>query len=236
MTKHIITARIAAPDQDNGSAMTEAQYADALADTLRRSDGDVDFTVDSVIDGDPLADAGLALTGRQPRDILRAFTKPELNTILAALRTFQHGTEHLPIDLAQAIDTIETDDGATEELSVDQVDALCEFINMGAARPDHSGVVDWPIRAVLDLSTAHLTTDTRDLLDRWGVISATDGAISPIVASTGCGWFVHVNETRGADVPDDLWACIEAGRAMNCDYLLFDRDGDELAELAVYSD
>lgn len=64
------------------------------------------------------------------RPHLIALSPAELATVLAALRTFQHGTEHLEIGLARAIDDIETNGGKLTSLSVEDIDDLCERLNV----------------------------------------------------------------------------------------------------------
>ena len=50
----------------------------------------------------------------------------ELNTVLAALRLWQSGVHH-PLEL----ETIATNDGESEPLDGDEIDAFCERLNCG---------------------------------------------------------------------------------------------------------
>jgi hypothetical protein len=50
----------------------------------------------------------------------------ELNTVLAALRLWQSGVHH-PLEL----ETIATNDGESEPLDGEEIDALCERLNGG---------------------------------------------------------------------------------------------------------
>jgi hypothetical protein len=78
--------------------------------------------------------------------------------------------------------------------------------------------VQYPLRIFLDLSTAHLTPKTR-------------GSLMPY------GWFVWAEEDPNPEnFPDDLIACMNHARSLGAEYILFDCDALEVAELPVYGD
>lgn len=85
------------------------------------------------------------------------------------------------------------------------------------------------VQKYLDLSTAHLTTATRTVLD----------AAAPITTfphPEGYGWFVHVPEPEHMPPQPDLCACLQEARALGCGYILFDADADTMDGLATYED
>lgn len=90
------------------------------------------------------------------------------------------------------------------------------------------------IRKFLDLSTAHLTQATRDILDD------KHRRPSPTYPHPeGYGWFVWVptdSLDTLVDCPDDLKACYLAARKRHCDYILFDCDAPEVDFLPTYPD
>ena len=84
------------------------------------------------------------------------------------------------------------------------------------------------IAKMLVLSTAHLTEATcNSYLPGW------DG---PAYQKGDYGWFVpmfdHFREC--VDGADDLRACMEKAAALGCEWLMFDRDADQVDGLPVY--
>jgi hypothetical protein len=101
------------------------------------------------------------------------------------------------------------------------------------------------IRNFLDLSTAHLSEATRDMLDE---ADFRDGGFCP-GGRMSYGWFLYADEsskqdgswypneeTRGEDMPADLWRCMAYARAHNCDYVLFDADAPIDPNLPTYEE
>ncbi len=89
------------------------------------------------------------------------------------------------------------------------------------------------ILKVLDISTAHLAYETRDMLDRtlpegWPV----SGGHIPY------GYFIYAHDKNMGDpvIPADLWACIEFARSCGCSHLRFDSDGPNYEDLTDYSE
>ncbi|MCL4743870.1 MAG: hypothetical protein KJZ83_00495 [Burkholderiaceae bacterium] len=86
------------------------------------------------------------------------------------------------------------------------------------------------IRYFLDLSTAHLTEDTRK---RW-----SDGEFDKVLSydANDYGWWLWTgteNEMLG-DIPEDLMTVIAYARNIGCDWIKFDCDGEHVAGLTVY--
>jgi len=88
------------------------------------------------------------------------------------------------------------------------------------------------LRNFMDLSTAHLKPSTREWLER---VSSDQGNLSHWVAPYG--WFLYCDEENGDDsIPSDAFACMTYARQHGADYILFDRDADQLTDLDVYED
>lgn len=83
------------------------------------------------------------------------------------------------------------------------------------------------IETMLVLSTAHLRPETcNDWLPR---------APFAVFQKGPCGWFVSIPDADPDDLPPDLAECIAQGRALRCDWLMFDRDAAELTILPTYA-
>lgn len=88
---------------------------------------------------------------------------------------------------------------------------------------------------MLDLSTAHLTPETRTML----LQERLEGAL--YYSKGPWGWFVNVpskadNIPIGDEVPHDLKACIEYAQDGQHDWIMLDNDGTVMADLPVYGD
>lgn len=98
------------------------------------------------------------------------------------------------------------------------------------------------VRKFLDLSTGHLTEQTREWIDAnlirvpyGAAVFATYGTFA--LANGEYGWFVYVpTEPAALQVPDDLATCIRFAEDQDCDWLLFDTDGGRVDGLAFYED
>lgn len=84
--------------------------------------------------------------------------------------------------------------------------------------------VIYPLRLFLDCSTAHLSLDARAYVDCGG------GIASP----TPYGWFVHASEEPDNSVPSDLAAVMAHARSLGAEYVNFDCDADEIADLPTF--
>lgn len=91
-------------------------------------------------------------------------------------------------------------------------------------------LMEHPRRVFLDISTAHLSPETIDVLDMsqieaWPV---SGGRMRD-------GYFIYAHdEDSENNIPDDLWNCCVKAREMECEYIMFDRDAPELDGLATY--
>lgn len=82
---------------------------------------------------------------------------------------------------------------------------------------------------ILELSTAHVSLATRDLLD------GTFIHVWPVSGMTGeHGWLIYAHDERPDGCPDDLWKCIERAHTEGASYLWFDQDLDPIDGLATY--
>lgn len=77
------------------------------------------------------------------------------------------------------------------------------------------------IEKMLVLSTAHLTPET---CNDWLPFSVGS---HPVWEKGDYGWFVYVSEEPG-DIPTDLEGCIHYARYIGVEWIMFDRDADEL--------
>lgn len=86
------------------------------------------------------------------------------------------------------------------------------------------------VRRFLDASTAHVSEATRRRID--------DGEIgAPVYPHpNGYGWFLYVLDESNDDdtIPADLSEVFDCARQNACDYVLLDRDGPVIANLARY--
>jgi hypothetical protein len=94
-----------------------------------------------------------------------------------------------------------------------------------------SYLLDYPLRAFFDCSTAHLSPSTCDYLAGAAARAQTE----PLTwtAETPFGWFVWVEEDPSGYVPDDLAAIMRHARAQGAEYILFDCDAPENAAFPV---
>lgn len=82
------------------------------------------------------------------------------------------------------------------------------------------------------LTTAHLSTATAAILDKWCAAATSDRPIN--VASTIYGWFVparEVDDPTQAKLPADLLAAMKFARAHGFDHILFDCDASSVEAL-----
>ncbi|MDE8652149.1 hypothetical protein [Novosphingobium album (ex Liu et al. 2023)] len=85
------------------------------------------------------------------------------------------------------------------------------------------------------LSTAHLTFQTADCLDKWASWPPSDRPID--IAASVYGWFVPTRdllEERRANLPEDLLGLIAFGRARGFQFVLLDCDADCAEDLPVH--
>src|ERR1044072_4939688 len=93
-----------------------------------------------------------------------------------------------------------------------------------------------PIRQMLDISTAHVSFDTSLWLEEQAELTHLNDEDRVLtVGDTGYGWFFYSGlDLEVSDIPDDLKAVATHARALGCDYVLLDRDADEIDELPTF--
>lgn len=85
------------------------------------------------------------------------------------------------------------------------------------------------VRKFLTLSTAHVTDDTRRILDE------TKVSDWPVFGFRGAyGWVVYAHDESDWEIPQDLWGVCEYARKNDCDYIMFDADADIIDDLPHY--
>lgn len=103
----------------------------------------------------------------------------------------------------------------------------------GAADP---GKAPLELGRHLVLSTAHVSLATSQLLANWATHPVE---VQPLtVAATWYGWFVSTFEVEGDDavrIPADLAEVQRFARSLDCAYILFDCDADEVEGLQRFS-
>lgn len=91
------------------------------------------------------------------------------------------------------------------------------------------------LHKVLELSTAHLTAETREFVDQCATTAASNvTAFRKEDFGAHYGWWVFCCDTD--DVPEDLRRCVQYADANNAAWIEFDNDGPVYAELPVYED
>lgn len=92
------------------------------------------------------------------------------------------------------------------------------------------------IDKMLTLSTAHITKETADLLER-EVKYLLDKIPLAIYNKAEFGWFIHVPDEYYLEkelVPNDLLECVNIAIKYNCKWLCLDCDGLIIPELKIY--
>lgn len=94
------------------------------------------------------------------------------------------------------------------------------------------------VRAFLDVSSGHLSSDTWDWLDAHTTDAAVRDPDSRLAAEllggrTRYGWFVYAHERPTGPVPADLVAALRLARGLGCAYVLFDCDAPPTPELPL---
>lgn len=85
------------------------------------------------------------------------------------------------------------------------------------------------IRKYLDISTAHITQQTNDELNRDEVFKCEWTAVG-----YGYGFFISVPEEVDSDLPTDLQAVLNKANELGCDVVRLDSDALELEGLQTY--
>ena len=92
---------------------------------------------------------------------------------------------------------------------------------------------DLPVERFADVSTAHLSPNDRALLERYIETGGADG-LSCLVGRYG--WLIYASsEPQAAEhASPGLAAILDAARAQDCAYVLFDRDGLQIDGIQTY--
>lgn len=100
-----------------------------------------------------------------------------------------------------------------------------------------AALVAYPLRVFLDLSTGHLTPQTRDWMDGRAISARSDPFNGLCLASTSFGWFIYAGEqTEESEFPADLLTCLRKARELGAEYVLFDADASDGLDLPTYDD
>ena len=99
------------------------------------------------------------------------------------------------------------------------------------------------VQNMLDLSTGHLTEDTRRRMgeDSRNFFVGKPCSLPFAVKGSSFGWFVDVRDANeravsGVEYPFDIVDCYELALRMGCSFILFDRDAERHPELNWYGD
>lgn len=87
------------------------------------------------------------------------------------------------------------------------------------------------IARILTLSTAHITSETADLLD-----NAENHIDLTIYPKGEYGWFIYISDDieKVFNVPVDLKKCLVFANHHKCKWLCLDRDGNTTIALPMY--
>lgn len=91
-------------------------------------------------------------------------------------------------------------------------------------------------RLFLETSTAHVSAETAQLLN-YACMTPPKSPITAHSHGPGFGWWVVVPSKSHAtkeQYPEDLCALLDLARSRSCDWLLLDRDADQLFDFEVF--
>ncbi len=99
------------------------------------------------------------------------------------------------------------------------------------------------VQKMLDISTGHLTEDTRRRMgeDSRNFFIGKPCSLPFAVKGSSYGWFIDVRDAderavSGKEYPFDIVDCYELALHLGCSYILFDRDAERHADLNWYGD
>ncbi|MCF6303854.1 MAG: hypothetical protein L3J33_00580 [Rhodobacteraceae bacterium] len=99
------------------------------------------------------------------------------------------------------------------------------------------------IRYMLDISTGHLTEDTRKRLgeDSVNFFIGKPCSLPFAVKGSSYGWFIDVRDAAersisGKPYPSDIIDCYGLALKLDCSFILFDRDAERHPNLNWYGD
>ena len=96
------------------------------------------------------------------------------------------------------------------------------------------------VRKILDISTSHVSEKTAQLLEEMGIDAELVGDRPRLITHRkgDYGWLVYVPSEHSGETdpgfPSDLRACMEHARSLECDWIMFDRDGVTIDALPTY--
>ena len=100
--------------------------------------------------------------------------------------------------------------------------------------------IELPTMRAADLSTAHLTLDTRAMLEEAALQDGASAGLPIVYDKGGYGYLVHVDPVLTAETlatyPEDLQTVIRAAGEAGCDWIMFDGAGPVVEHLPVYDD
>lgn len=99
------------------------------------------------------------------------------------------------------------------------------------------------IQNMMDLSTGHLTDETRRRMgeDSRNFFVGKPCSLPFAVKGSSFGWFIDVRDVderkaSGAPYPFDIVDCYELALRLECTFILFDRDAERHPDLNWYGD
>ncbi len=162
------------------------------------------FTLTTLRDGTP--DCSVHMTREDAEQALLALLRDALG---------EEAGETLPVSDKSALRTL------LERAGIDLEWAIAE---KPLQRPE------W-FRAYLDLSTAHVTQETAEMLEEGG-----DGLLTMFANEDG--FFIYApedpEEWDERPIPADLVACMRKARALGCHHVMLDRDAPVFEGLPTY--
>lgn len=90
------------------------------------------------------------------------------------------------------------------------------------------------ILSCMELSTAHLSPATRELMDREAALCRLG---VPIYRKEDVGWFVYLPDPRAVqmdEIPSDLRLCLEFADKAHCPMICFDRDVPAITDTNLF--
>lgn len=142
-------------------------------------------------------------------------------------------------------DPIRPASDAAEEAHLREVEQLIQHL---ALLPPPAALEPvWPVSGILDMSTAHICTEARDLIDKWAEIDRRASRSETVAATPtfggAFGWIIKVpapedfdcdDVLHGDSIPASLLACLDKARGLGCAYIRFDADGQPHDDLPAY--
>lgn len=93
------------------------------------------------------------------------------------------------------------------------------------------------IAKMLVACTSNISKATADLIEEDIECQLHDGTMPVVFRKGEYGWFVNVSDERAElypDTPKDLAALIELAAKQGCQWVMLDRDADEVEGLEVF--